>query len=97
MHLSTVVSIPMSNRIPKKPETFIFEGIPNQRVSDVWHMIDGAYSLNWLRTALRNGCKTRAELKDYRERVTDARLKLMWERRDAYWAARRAEAKTAGG
>lgn len=79
-------------RVPtRRTETFQFEGIPNQRVSDVWHLIGGIYSLNWLRKALREGCTSRDDLKRYRERVTDDRIKLMHQRRDEYWARVRAK------
>lgn len=87
----------MSNRIPKKPETFTFEGVPNQRVSDVYFTLGGEFTLNWLRKALREGCVTRDHLVAYKDSVTDARMKLMWERRDAYWARRRAEKAAAEG
>jgi hypothetical protein len=80
------------SRIPvRKAETFTFNGIPNQRVSDIWHQTEGAYSLNWLRKALRDGCANADDLKAYRSRVTDERIRLMHQRRDEYWARVRAE------
>ncbi len=86
----------MPSRIPRKPETFVFEGVPNQRVSDVFFSLGGQFSMNWLRKALREGCVTRGQLEEYRSRTMTDRLNLMWERRDVYWARRRAE-KTAEG
>jgi len=81
----------------RKAESFTFEGIPNQRVSDIWHIIGGKYSLNWLRKALRDGCTNREALDDYRVRVTDARIKLMHQRRDEYWARVREARQAEGG
>lgn len=86
------------SRIPiRKPENFFFEGIPNQRVSDIWHLVEGRYSLNWLRKALRAGCTTREQLEEYRSRVTDERIRLMHQRRDEYWARVRAERAAKNG
>lgn len=86
----------MSRPPIRKAETFTFEGIPNQRVSDIWHTVGGAYSVNWLRKALREGCTTRESLDTYRNRVTDERIRLMHQRRDEYWARVRAERQAEG-
>lgn len=81
----------MTSRVPRKPETFTFNGVPNQRVSDIYHALDGAYTLNWLRKALRDGCIDPAQLDAYRTRMSQAHMQMMWEKRDAYWAQVRAE------
>jgi hypothetical protein len=86
------------SRIPaKRAETFSFDGIPNQRVSDVWFATGGAYSLNWLRSALRRGIVTSADLKAYKEKGVSERMQRMWAARDAYHQANRAAKASAKG
>lgn len=85
------------SEFPRKPEAFTFNGVPNQRVIDVFHALDGKFKANWLRRALRAGCCTTADIEAFRKNVKTAHLEKMWAARDAYWAQFRArkEAKTA--
>lgn len=75
---------------PRRPESFTWNGIPNQRVVDVYHAMEGKYKLNWLRRALRAGCCTPSDLEAMRVSASEDRMRKMWAARDAYFARQRA-------
>lgn len=78
------------SQFPRKPEAFTFNGVPNQRVIDVFHALDGKFKVNWLRRALRGGCCTTADIEAFRQNVKTDHIAKMHAARDRYWAEYRA-------